>query len=83
MTLPRRTFLRLAAAAAALPARSRAAHAQAYPTRPVHVIEGFGAGASNDVLARLIGQLLQDRLGQPFVVENRPAPPATSPPKRW
>jgi tripartite-type tricarboxylate transporter receptor subunit TctC len=72
MTLPRRTFLRLAAAAAALPARSRAAHAQAYPTRPVHVIEGFGAGASNDVLARLIGQLLQDRLGQPFVVENRP-----------
>src|SRR2546423_433869 len=72
MKLPRRTFLHLVAGAVALPAASPVAYAQAYPTRPVHVIEGFGAGITNDILARLIGQLLQDRLGQPFVVENRP-----------
>jgi tripartite-type tricarboxylate transporter receptor subunit TctC len=68
----RRTFLRLAAGAVALPCASSLAYAQAYPTRPVRIFEGFGAGITNDILARLIGQQLQDRLGQPFVIENRP-----------
>jgi len=73
MKLPhRRKFLRLAAGAAALPAMSRIARAQVYPTRPVRLIVGFAAGGLNDVLARLIGQSLTERLGQPFVVENRP-----------
>src|SRR5262245_17453216 len=71
MTLPRREFLQLAAAAAALPAMSHVAQGQTYPTRPVHVIEGFGAGGAVDVIARLISQWLSERLGQPFVVENR------------
>ena len=71
MKLPRRNFLHLAAAAAALPAVSRVAWAQAYPTRPVRLIEGFGAGSAPDVVARLIGQSLSDRLGQSFVIENR------------
>jgi len=71
MKLPRRTFLHLAAGAAALPAISRFAWAQAYPTRPVRLIEGFGAGSAPDVLARLIGQSLSEQLGQSFVVENR------------
>ena len=71
MKLPRRNFLHLAAGAAALPAVSRVAWAQAYPTRPVRLIEGFGAGSAPDVLARLIGQSLSERLGQSFVVENR------------
>ena len=71
MKLPRRNFLHLAAGAAALPAVSRVAWAQAYPTRPVRLIEGFGAGSAPDVLARLIGQSLSEQLGQPFVVENR------------
>jgi tripartite-type tricarboxylate transporter receptor subunit TctC len=72
MKLPRRTFLHLAAGAAALPAVSRIASAQTYPTRPVHLIVGFAAGGPNDILARLIGQWLSERLGQPFVIENRP-----------
>ena len=71
MKLPRRNFLHLAAGAAALPAVSSVAWAQAYPTRPVRLIEGFGAGSAPDVLARLIGQSLSERLGQQFVVENR------------
>src|SRR6266581_3399741 len=71
MKLPRRQFLHLAAGAAALPAVSRVARAQTYPTRPVRLIEGFGAGSAPDVLARLIGQSLSERLGQQFVVENR------------
>jgi tripartite-type tricarboxylate transporter receptor subunit TctC len=66
----RRQFLHLAAAAAALPAVSRIARAQTYPTRPVRLIEGFGAGGAADV-ARLIGQSLSERLGQSFVIENR------------
>jgi tripartite-type tricarboxylate transporter receptor subunit TctC len=70
MHLPRRRLLHLAAGAAALPAVSRFAWAQAYPTRPVRLIEGFGAGSAPDIVARLIGQSLSERLGQSFVVEN-------------
>jgi tripartite-type tricarboxylate transporter receptor subunit TctC len=72
MKLPRRKFLHLAAGAAALPAVSRVATAQAYPSRPVRIIVGFAAGGTTDILARLIGQWLSERLGQPFVIENRP-----------
>src|SRR5215468_3670202 len=72
MKLPRRNFLHLAAAAAALPAVSRIARAQAYPSRPVRIIVGFPPGATADTIARLMGQWLTDRLGQPFVIENRP-----------
>jgi tripartite-type tricarboxylate transporter receptor subunit TctC len=71
MKLPRRQFLHLAASAAALPAISRIAWAQTYPTRPVRLIEGFGAGSAPDIVARLIGQSLSEQLGQSFVVENR------------
>jgi tripartite-type tricarboxylate transporter receptor subunit TctC len=71
-SLLRRRFLHLAAGAAALPAMSRIARAQTYPTRPVRLIVGFPAGGVADILARLIGQWLSQRLGQPFVVENRP-----------
>jgi tripartite-type tricarboxylate transporter receptor subunit TctC len=71
MKLPRRQFLHLAAGAATLPAVSRIAVAQSYPSRPVRLIVGFAAGGINDILARLIGQWLSERLGQPFVVENR------------
>src|SRR5262247_3856343 len=69
--LPRRNFLHLAAGAAALPAVSRVARAQAYPSRPVRIIEGFGAGSALDIVARLIGQSLSGQLGQSFVIENR------------
>jgi tripartite-type tricarboxylate transporter receptor subunit TctC len=72
MKLPRRTFLHLAAGAAALTALPRAALARDYPTRPVHIIVSFPAGGPNDIVARLIGQWLSERLGQPFVIENRP-----------
>ena len=72
MKLPRRKFLHLAAGAAALPALSRIAWAQAYPTRPVRLIVGFPAGGAPDIIARLMGQWLSERLGQQFVVENRP-----------
>jgi tripartite-type tricarboxylate transporter receptor subunit TctC len=72
MILPRRRFLHVAAGAAAFAAAPRTAWPQAYPTRPVRVIVGFAAGGSPDILARLVGQWLSDRLGQTFVVENRP-----------
>jgi tripartite-type tricarboxylate transporter receptor subunit TctC len=72
MKLPRRQFLRLTAGAAAVPAVSRIARAQTYPTRPVRVIVASAAGGGSDILARLIGQWLSERLRQPFVVENRP-----------
>ena len=72
MKLPRRQFLHLAAGAAASPAVSRIAQAQTYPTRPVRLIVGYPPGGSNDILARLMGQWLSERLGQPFVIENRP-----------
>jgi tripartite-type tricarboxylate transporter receptor subunit TctC len=69
LKLPRRQVLLLAAAA--IPAVSRSGSAQSYPTRPVHLIEGFGAGGASDIIARLIGQSLSERLGQSFVVESR------------
>jgi tripartite-type tricarboxylate transporter receptor subunit TctC len=72
MKLRRRSFLRLAAGAAALPAVSRMALADAYPTRPVHIVCGYGAGSAPDVVARLMGQWLTDRTGQAFVVDDKP-----------
>ena len=72
MKPPRRKVLHLAAGAAALPAVSRVARAQTYPTRPVRIVVGFAARGSTDIGARVIGQWLQERLGQPFVIENRP-----------
>jgi tripartite-type tricarboxylate transporter receptor subunit TctC len=72
MKLPRRAFLHLAAGAAALPAASRIASAQTYPARPVRVIVAFAAGGGIDITARLLGQWLSERLGQQFVVDNRP-----------
>src|SRR5215468_12526624 len=68
----RRNFLRLGAGAAALSIMSRSAQAQAYPSRPVRIIVGFAPGGVGDITARLIGQWLSERLGQPFVIENRP-----------
>ena len=72
MKLPRRKFLHLAAGAAALPAMPYVAKAQAYPTRPVQIVVGFPAGGTADIATRLMGQWLSERLGQPFVIENRP-----------
>jgi tripartite-type tricarboxylate transporter receptor subunit TctC len=72
MKLARRKFLHLAAGAVALPAVSRFARAQAYPARPVRIIVGFAAGGGVDIIARLIGQWLSERLGQQFIIENRP-----------
>jgi len=68
----RRRSFQLAASAIVLPIASRIARSQDYPSRPVRIIVGFSAGGAPDILARLIGQWLSDRLGQPFVVENRP-----------
>ena len=73
MKLPRRRFLHIAAGAAALPALPRIAQADVYPSRPVRMLVGSTPGAAPDVVARLFGQWLEERLGQPFVVENRPA----------
>ena len=72
MKLPRRNFLHLAVGAAALPAVVRFAWAQAYPTRPVSLVAGFAPGGGVDITARLIGQWVSERLGQQFVIENRP-----------
>jgi tripartite-type tricarboxylate transporter receptor subunit TctC len=72
MKFPRRQFLHLAAGAAALPVVSRIARAQAYPSRPVRIIVAFPAGGANDIVARLMGQWLSERLGQQFIIENRP-----------
>src|SRR5262250_2389382 len=72
MNFPRRRFLYSAAAVATLPVMSRFAWAQTYPTRPVRIIVGFTPGGTTDIAARLIGQWLSERLGQQFVIENRP-----------
>src|SRR5262245_42156040 len=77
MKLPRRKFLYLAASAAALPAMSRVAMAQAYPARPVRIVVGFPAGGATDITARLMAQWLSERLGQQFVIENRPGAAGT------
>ena len=72
MKLPRRQFLQLAAGAVALPAAPRIARAQAYPTRPVRIVVGFPPAGGADIVARLMGQWLSERLGQQFIIENRP-----------
>ena len=72
MKLPRRNFLHLAAGAAALPLKSRFAWAQAYPARPVRLIVPIAPAGGGDILARLMGQWLSERLGQQFIVDNRP-----------
>lgn len=72
LKLPRRKFLSLVAGAAALPAASRIASAQSYPTKPVRIIVPFPAGSTSDILARPVAQRLQEQLGQPFIVDNRP-----------
>ena len=73
MKLRRRQFLHLAAGAAALPAMSRIANAQAYPSRPVRWVVGFPAGGGGDIVARLIGEWLSERFGQSFIIDNRPS----------
>ena len=82
MKLARRQFLHLVAGATALPAVSRSAWAQAYPTRPVRIVVGLTAGSASDIVARLVGQWLSERLGQPFIIETGRAPAPTSPPRR-
>ena len=71
MNPTRRAALRLATAAVALPSLLRLASAQAYPSRPVRIVVGFAPGGPNDIAARIIGQWLSDRLGQPFIIDNR------------
>src|SRR5262245_39201327 len=78
MKLPRRNFLHLVTGAAALPALSRFAVAQAYPARPVRIIVGFAPGGTTDIAARLIRQWLSERLGPPLVIENRQGAPTTT-----
>src|SRR5262245_15598439 len=77
MKTPRRQFLHLAAAAVALPAVSRIAGAESYPARPVHIVVGFPPGQAADISARLLGQWLSERLGQSFVIDNRPGAAST------
>src|SRR5260370_16380856 len=72
MKLLRRRFLHLAVGAAVLPAISWIARAQSYPSRPVRIVVGYAAGGGQDILARLIGQWLSERLGQSFIIQNRP-----------
>ena len=72
MPLPRRHFLRLAGAAATLPATPRIARAQTYPARPLRWIVGYPPGGATDIVARLMGQFLSERFGQPVIVENKP-----------
>src|SRR5688500_586258 len=72
MTFRRRTFMHLAAGAAALPVAPHAAWAQAYPSRPVRIVVGFPAGGATDIMARLMGDFLTPRLGQQFIIENKP-----------
>ena len=72
MKIPRRKFLNLAAGAAFLPATSQIARSDSYPSRPVHLIVFYAAGGGNDIIARLMGQWLSERLGQAFIIENRP-----------
>jgi tripartite-type tricarboxylate transporter receptor subunit TctC len=72
MPVVRRQFLRLATRVAALPLIPNVVRAQAYPTKPVRLIVAFAAGGPNDIVARLIGQGLTERMGQPFIIENRP-----------
>jgi len=72
MRLLRRRFMHLTVSVVALPALPRVARAQAYPSRPVHLIVGFAAGGPNDISARLMGQWLSERFSRPFIVENRP-----------
>src|SRR2546425_13141191 len=81
MKLPRRKFLHLAAGAAALPALSRVAGAETYPTRPVRILVGYSAGSASDIIARLIAQWLSERLGQQVVVEKRPGAGRNIPPQ--
>jgi tripartite-type tricarboxylate transporter receptor subunit TctC len=78
MKLPRRNFLHLAAAAAALPAVARIARAQTYPSRPVTIIVPFAAGGGTDVSARIVGDYMSRTLGQPFIIENVPGAGGTT-----
>jgi tripartite-type tricarboxylate transporter receptor subunit TctC len=82
MKIPRRQFLRLAVGATSLPALSRIAWAQVYPTRPVRIMVGFAPGGATDTIARPMGQWLSERLGKPFIIENRPGAASNPPPKR-